>query len=386
MPPRGAAPVAAVRCAEPRAALPGRTRHAAPLSLPPPPHPSPHRHRPPTHTTPHPRPATHTHTTHPQPQVKKRCRWLHRFSTDALGGLAGGPRDPFGGAAVDANSLGAGTRTLLHGATAPHAPHATVLHAIQAGSHWPSDAHACRRPPPLPPRRTIPLADPRRRLGARRGDQPRVPGARPLATRGAAAADRHGQPLIRAQRRGGASAGRRRRRGHGRQAPGAPAGAARRGMSGPCDRGGAARGALQQPAGAGGCKVVTMPRRRPNRLSFRPPPHPPSRAAPRRGRQVAAGEPLLLSYGPLSNDFLLMVRRSRGIGMGGLAGRRVRKPASPRAPAGSSPIGIASPQSVRSIPLTLNDPPGLWIRRAVQPPRPRRDALRPGAAECEGAG
>jgi hypothetical protein len=38
--------------------------------------------------------------------VKKRCRWLHRFSTDPLSRLPGSAADPFGGAALDINSLG----------------------------------------------------------------------------------------------------------------------------------------------------------------------------------------------------------------------------------------------------------------------------------------
>jgi len=41
-------------------------------------------------------------------QVKKRCRWLYRFSSDALASLPGTAADPFGGAAVDMNSLGGG--------------------------------------------------------------------------------------------------------------------------------------------------------------------------------------------------------------------------------------------------------------------------------------
>ncbi len=39
-------------------------------------------------------------------QVKKRCRWLHRFTHDVLAGLPGSAGDPFGGAAIDMNSLG----------------------------------------------------------------------------------------------------------------------------------------------------------------------------------------------------------------------------------------------------------------------------------------
>jgi hypothetical protein len=39
-------------------------------------------------------------------QVKKRGRWLHRFSLDVLSKLPGSPDDPFEGVTVDTNSLG----------------------------------------------------------------------------------------------------------------------------------------------------------------------------------------------------------------------------------------------------------------------------------------
>jgi hypothetical protein len=40
-------------------------------------------------------------------QVKKRGRWLHRFSLDVLSKLPGTAADPFDGVTVDTNSLGA---------------------------------------------------------------------------------------------------------------------------------------------------------------------------------------------------------------------------------------------------------------------------------------
>lgn len=40
-------------------------------------------------------------------QVKKRGRWLHRFSLDVLSKLPGTADDPFEGVSVDTNSLGA---------------------------------------------------------------------------------------------------------------------------------------------------------------------------------------------------------------------------------------------------------------------------------------
>lgn len=39
-------------------------------------------------------------------QVKKRGRWLHRFSLDVLSKLPGTADDPFEGVLVDTNSLG----------------------------------------------------------------------------------------------------------------------------------------------------------------------------------------------------------------------------------------------------------------------------------------
>jgi hypothetical protein len=39
-------------------------------------------------------------------QVKKRGRWLHRFSLDVLSKLPGTADDPFEGVTVDTNSLG----------------------------------------------------------------------------------------------------------------------------------------------------------------------------------------------------------------------------------------------------------------------------------------
>ena len=40
-------------------------------------------------------------------QVKKRCRWLLEFTQQALAPIRGdAARDPFGGAALDANALG----------------------------------------------------------------------------------------------------------------------------------------------------------------------------------------------------------------------------------------------------------------------------------------
>lgn len=39
-------------------------------------------------------------------QIKKRCRWLHRFSTDTLAKLPGSQLDPFDGTTIDINSLG----------------------------------------------------------------------------------------------------------------------------------------------------------------------------------------------------------------------------------------------------------------------------------------
>jgi hypothetical protein len=39
-------------------------------------------------------------------QVKKRGRWLHRFSIDVLSKLPGTAADPFDGVTVDINSMG----------------------------------------------------------------------------------------------------------------------------------------------------------------------------------------------------------------------------------------------------------------------------------------
>jgi hypothetical protein len=39
-------------------------------------------------------------------QVKKRSRWLHRFSLDVLSKLPGTADDPFEGVTVDTNVLG----------------------------------------------------------------------------------------------------------------------------------------------------------------------------------------------------------------------------------------------------------------------------------------
>lgn len=39
-------------------------------------------------------------------QVKKRGRWLHRFSLDVLAKLPGTQDDPFDGVTIDTNSLG----------------------------------------------------------------------------------------------------------------------------------------------------------------------------------------------------------------------------------------------------------------------------------------
>ena len=45
--------------------------------------------------------------TSPPVQVKKRCRWLLEFTQQALAPIRGdAARDPFGGAALDANALG----------------------------------------------------------------------------------------------------------------------------------------------------------------------------------------------------------------------------------------------------------------------------------------
>lgn len=50
-------------------------------------------------------------------QVKKRGRWLHRFSLDVLAKLPGTADDPFEGVTVDTNSLGVWMRAgvLVHG-------------------------------------------------------------------------------------------------------------------------------------------------------------------------------------------------------------------------------------------------------------------------------
>ncbi|KIY97203.1 hypothetical protein MNEG_10760 [Monoraphidium neglectum] len=70
-------------------------------------------------------------------QVKKRCRWLHRFSTDALAPLAGTAADPFGGVRVDINSLGWGLAAVTSRAFRVRGPSqpASLLPLIDMANH-----------------------------------------------------------------------------------------------------------------------------------------------------------------------------------------------------------------------------------------------------------
>jgi len=69
-------------------------------------------------------------------QVKKRGRWLAGFARDVLAPLRGTPDDPFGGAAIDVNALGALARSRVFLAAC----------AVRRHRSLPS-CHRLRRPP-----------------------------------------------------------------------------------------------------------------------------------------------------------------------------------------------------------------------------------------------